>query len=150
VSTQATDLTIHKTVIVAAPVEQAFETFTERLGEWWPTDTHSIGHDRVEAVILEGAVGGRLFERHFDGEEASWGRVLAWEPPTRLVLEWRVNEEWPAPTEIEVRFSAEGDGTRVELEHRGWERLGASAAESSANYNKGWDVVLAPFVARLS
>jgi uncharacterized protein YndB with AHSA1/START domain len=143
-STQAADLTVRKSLTVAAPVERAFEVFTERIGTWWPLDTHSIGHERARDAVLEGREGGGLYEVMDGGETAPWATVLAWEPPSRIVLSWHVNPTVPA-TEVEVRFSPEGDGTRVVLEHRGWERLGDDADAARGAYEEGWDVVLGPF-----
>jgi uncharacterized protein YndB with AHSA1/START domain len=102
----------------------------------------------VVAVVLEDRVGGRLYERWHDGGEADWGQVLAWEPPTRLLLAWKPNPERPAPTEVEVRFLAVERGrTRVELEHRGWERLGDLAAQARDSYRDGWPTVLDAYAA---
>ena len=141
--TQATELTIRKSLTVAAPVERAFEVFTERIGSWWPLEHYSIGGDQVEAVVIDQREGGRVYERSKDGSEAEWADVLAWEPPNRLVLRWRVNPKSPA-TEVEVHFSPEGEGmTRVELEHRGWEAFTDEALTTSrAGYSEGWDLVL--------
>jgi uncharacterized protein YndB with AHSA1/START domain len=143
-SVNAADLAIRKSLHVAAPVERAWELFTDRIADWWPTRSHSIHEERVESVVLEGRPGGRMFERTADGEEAHWGEVVAWEPPRRLVISWHVNPERPAPTEWEVVFEPEGDGTRVEFEHRGFERY-EDAAAASAGYDTGWDVVLGRF-----
>jgi Activator of Hsp90 ATPase homolog 1-like protein len=124
-------------------IEEAFRVFTEGIGGWWPVAGHAVRPERVAAVVLEGRVGGRLYERWHDGGEAEWGRVLAWEPPTRLLLAWRPNRERPAATEVEVRFHAvEADHTRVELAHRGWELLGERAAEARSDYEGGWPGVL--------
>lgn len=144
-SVDATELVVRKSLHVAAPVERAWEVFTERIAEWWPLQTHSVHHERAETVVLEREEGGRMYERTAEGDEAPWGTVLVWEPPRRLAVSWFVNPARPAPTEWEVRFEPEGDGTRVELEHRGWER-DEDGAEASAAYEKGWDLVLAPFV----
>ncbi len=132
--------TIHKTITVQVPIETAFETFTARIGSWWPK-SHSIHGDEVEEIVLEPRAGGLLYEQTGDGRRGEWADVLAWEPPRRLVLGWRVNPE-RGPTEVEVRFSAEDDGTRVELEHRGWDR---SDHEGRAQYDSGWDLVLGRF-----
>ena len=137
-STQATDLTVRKTVNVAVPLELAFEIFTDDFGTWWPLETHSIGKPSTGAFI-EGSEGGRVYERTDKGAEADWGRVLVWEPPRRLVFTWEITK--PA-TEVEVRFSAADAGTRVELEHRGWERLGAEARTRREEYDPGWTFVL--------
>jgi uncharacterized protein YndB with AHSA1/START domain len=124
-------------------VEEAFRVFTAEIGAWWPVAGHSVEPDRVATVVLEGRPGGRLFERWHDGGEAEWGRVLAWEPPHRLVLAWSPNQDRPVPTRVEVRFTAvEADHTRVELEHSGWERLADQAAQVRANYEGGWPGVL--------
>jgi uncharacterized protein YndB with AHSA1/START domain len=124
-------------------IEEAFRVFTAEIAAWWPVAGHSVEPDRVEAVVLEGRLGGRLYERWHDGGEADWGRVVAWEPPQRLVLSWKPNPERAAATEVEVRFVAvEPDHTRVELEHRGWERLGDLGPEARASYDGGWPGVL--------
>ena len=124
-------------------IEEAFRVFTDEIAAWWPVAGHSVEPDRVEAVVLEGRLGGRLYERWHDGGEADWGRVVAWEPPQRLVLAWKPNPERRAATEVEVRFVAvEPDHTRVELEHRGWERLGDLGPEARASYDGGWPGVL--------
>jgi uncharacterized protein YndB with AHSA1/START domain len=133
-TTEAVDLTIRKSVTVAAPVERAWEVFTERLQSWWPLDTHSIGADRIEEVVVEGRAGGRVFERIRGGGEESWATVLVWEPPRRLVLAWEITDR---DTEVEVLFRPEGDGTRVDLEHRGWDE-----EAPSRNYDRGWTHVL--------
>jgi uncharacterized protein YndB with AHSA1/START domain len=129
---------ITKSVTVDASVETAFETFTRRITSWWPTGSHRVFDEST--VVFEELAGGRVYERAADGEEADWADVLVWEPPHRFVLRWRVNPKRGA-TELEVRFSAEGDGTRVDLEHRGWDD-----AEGRANYHTGWDPVLDRFV----
>ena len=149
-TTQTTVAPVEKTMTVNCSVEHAFEVFTDRIGQWWPLHAHSIsvqedGTGAPETVVLEAGVGGRLFERTADGEELDWGQVVVWEPPSRIVLEWRPSRKPTASTELEIRFAAEGSGTRVNLEHRGWERLGARAAESRANYDGGWVRVMQAF-----
>jgi uncharacterized protein YndB with AHSA1/START domain len=144
-TTQAADLVIRKTVTVAAPLERAFEVFTERLESWWPIELYSIGKERIETVVLEGREGGQLYERLDDGQTSHWARVTAWEPPRRLALAWHVNPDRPVPTEVEVRFTEEGERTRVDLEHRGWEAY-EDAAEASSGYESGWDTVLGRYV----
>jgi uncharacterized protein YndB with AHSA1/START domain len=129
---------IRKTVTVDASLETAFETFTRRIASWWPTGSHRI-FEQGGSVVFEEHVGGRVYERSAEGEEADWADVLAWEPPHRVVLRWRVNPK-RGPTEVEVRFAAENGGTRVQLEHRGWDD-----PEGRANYDTGWDPVLARF-----
>ncbi len=130
---------ITKTVVVPAPVERAWAVFTERIGEWWPLATHSLGGERTETAF---AAPDRIYERWADGTERTWGRVLAWEPPARLVFTWEVGED--SGNEVEVRFVPEGEGTRVELEHRGWE---AGTPEARRSYDGGWEHVLGRFEA---
>ena len=139
-STHAADLVVRKSLTVAAPLERAFEVFTERIGTWWPFETFSIGEGRTRGAVFEGHEGGDVYELIGD-ERASWATVLAWEPPTRVVLSWHVNPEVPA-TELEIRFAPEAEGTLVVLEHRGWERFGDRAADASGGYAQGWDLVL--------
>ena len=133
-------------VEVRRGIEEAFQVFTGEIAAWWPVGGQAVEPERVAAVVLEGRPGGRLFERWHGGGEAEWGRVLAWEPPHRLVLAWSPNPERPVPTRVEVRFrTVEPDHTRVELEHGGWERLADQAAEVRAGYEDGWPGVLDAF-----
>ena len=129
---------IKKSVTVDAAVETAFETFTRHIGSWWPTGSHRIFDE--SSVVFDERVGGRVYERSTDGEEGDWADVLVWEPPRRFVLRWRVNPN-RGPTELEVTFTPEGAGTRVELEHRGWDD-----PEGRSNYDGGWNYVLGAFV----
>jgi uncharacterized protein YndB with AHSA1/START domain len=126
---------IRKTITVACSREHAFKIYTEAFDSWWPRQHHLGDADLVEAV-LEPKPGGRWYERTVDGAECQWGEVLVWEPPTRVVLSWRIDGDWkinPDPayaSEIEVRFVEEGPrSTRVELEHRGFERHGETGAK---------------------
>jgi len=138
---------VHKVITVRCPVELAFRTFTGGIGAWWPLATHSRGASRAKSAVIEGREGGRLYEVWDDGSEHSWGTVIAWEPPGRLAVSWKVNPDALAPTEWEVRFVPDGEGgTRVELDHRGWDALGEEADRSYASYEDGWDVVLGAFV----
>jgi uncharacterized protein YndB with AHSA1/START domain len=136
---------IHGTVTIGVPVERAFRVFTDSFGTWWPPQYH-IGQADMAEAILESREGGRWYERGVDGSECDWGRVLAWEPPHRLVVTWQINGEWqydPDPdhaSEIEVRFIADGPGqTTVELEHRLLERLvGGQALRDGIIGGGGW------------
>jgi uncharacterized protein YndB with AHSA1/START domain len=147
VNTQAQDLTVRKSVTVKCRPEEAFELFTERKTEWWPYETHAASGEKPERVVYEPRVGGRVYDRLTSGRENQWATVLAWEPPHRVVIEWNVNPANPT-TELEVRFTPEGDGTRVDLEHRGWERYLDGGHEAFEEYNTGWDFVLGRFVTR--
>jgi uncharacterized protein YndB with AHSA1/START domain len=150
-STQATATeAIRRSVTVNCSVEQAFETFTERIHEWWPLTKHSIDAGETgtapQTVIFQGEVGGQVFERTKNGEDLKWADVIAYEPPHRLVLAWNPSREQDLPrTEVEVTFTDEGGKTLVELEHRGWERLGERAGEARQGYASGWEGVLKSF-----
>jgi uncharacterized protein YndB with AHSA1/START domain len=135
---------VRHSIVVAASPERAFEVFTAELGTWWPLEKFAR-LDGPKTAMIEPRKGGRVFERSTSGEEASWGAVLEWEPPHRLVLAWKTNDDPNPPTEVEVRFTADGDGTRVDLEHRGWERLGEDGAEARESYDNGWPLVLGRF-----
>lgn len=148
-----TDPFVRKSVLVRAPQEVAWRVFTQKLGSWWPLATHKIGAAKAVDAVIEPHVGGRWFERGDDGSTCDWGRVLAWEPTSRLVLSWDINADWSADpsigTEVEIRFIAEGKQTRVELEHRKLDRYGARAAEMHGQFDStgGWAGLLQAFVA---
>jgi uncharacterized protein YndB with AHSA1/START domain len=135
---------------VACTLDDAFRTFTERIHEWWPVGHHSLGQERVVLVAFEPVLGGRLFERWDDGTERGWGVIDVWDPPRRLVFSWQLNAEQPAATEVEVTFTAEGDRTRVRLEHRHWHRLGAGGPAARASYDAGWPRVVGKYEAYVS
>ena len=151
---EATFEPIRRSVRVDRTQEDAFELFTERIGEWWPTEEFSRTADeefgegvKLERVVFEPRQGGRVYEVTWDGQEASWAEVLVYEPPSRIVLAWKPNDTDRPPTEVEVRFEPDAGGTRVELEHRGWERLGDLAAKARQGYSDGWRTPLERFVA---
>jgi uncharacterized protein YndB with AHSA1/START domain len=142
----AADVVIRKSVEVGVPVETAFRVFTEQAGSWWPLATKSVGQEEAVDLIFEPEVDGRVYERLRNGDEHEWGRILAWEPPHRLALTWHPGRGPETSQEVEVRFSPVDGGARLELEHRGWERLVATAEEIPEHYVSGWDAVLAEFV----
>jgi uncharacterized protein YndB with AHSA1/START domain len=124
------------------PVEHAFETWTGRIGQWWPLD-HTVSAAPGLAVVLEGRPGGRIFERELSGVEHDWGEVTVWEPPTRLAYTWHLNRDRSDATQVEIRFlPSPGDQTRVEIEHRDWERLGSAAAPWRERNVAGWTSLL--------
>jgi uncharacterized protein YndB with AHSA1/START domain len=141
---------VNKSLVVNCSPERAFEVFTREIGSWWPLQKHSIGEDKVTEVVFEEEVGGRIFERHEGDGEGEWGRLLAWEPPARFVMSWYPGKDASQATELEVRFTAEGDGTRVELEHRGWEIFAEVAQETRDNYDGGWGSVLGYYEQKLN
>jgi uncharacterized protein YndB with AHSA1/START domain len=127
---------------VQAPQDHAFDTWTRDIGRWWPADHTNTGQDGLE-IVLEGQVGGRIFERTRDGDEWDWGRILVWEPPTRFVYSWHLKRSPAEATEVEIMFRAVGaELTRVEIEHRGWERLGAEGQTWRDRNAGGWATLL--------
>jgi uncharacterized protein YndB with AHSA1/START domain len=156
--TQHVGSVVRRQITVAASQERAFEVFTARLGTWWPKE-YSIGQSPMADFIVEPKAGGRWYEVGQDGAQCDTGRVLAFEPPTRLVLAWHLNGQYqfdPDPehaSEVEVRFVAEWPGqTRVELEHRGFERhgAGADAVRASIDGQTGWTYCLDLFAQHLA
>lgn len=130
---------VRKSVLVDADPETAFRVFTDQIQTWWPLEKYGIFGDDAETLAFRDE---QIVEGAKDGREAVWGRVLAWEPPTRVQMTWRPGFDADKPdTEVEVTFTAEGDGTRVELVHTGWDKL-ADGAKSRAGYDGGWDGVL--------
>jgi uncharacterized protein YndB with AHSA1/START domain len=141
---------VQRGITVKAPVERAFQAFTASFDAWWPRGHHIGAADMAEAVI-EPRAGGRWYEKGVDGSECDWGRVLAWEPPHRLVLAWHIGGDWQyhpeadRASEVEVRFTPEGpDATRVEIAHRHLERHGDTGVSlhESVSAEGGWGSLL--------
>jgi uncharacterized protein YndB with AHSA1/START domain len=127
---QETVTNVQESIVVDAPAERAFKVWTEEMGTWWPPDHHVLQGELSE-MVFEPRVGGQIYDRAVDGSESRWSRVLAYEPPHRVVFSWDISLAWgieldPAKTsEVEVRFIPEGPNrTRVELEHRNLDRHG--------------------------
>jgi uncharacterized protein YndB with AHSA1/START domain len=146
---------VKKSVSVKASPERAFEVFTAGFDKWWPR-SHSIGDSPLKEAIIEPREGGRWYARLENGTEAAWGDVLAWEPPRRVLLAWRIGANWQYDpdllTEVEVTFTPEvGGATRVELEHRHLERMGegAEAVRASVESDGGWQGLLRAFAAHV-
>lgn len=144
--------TLRATATVAMSADRAFRFFTDSFGSWWPADYH-IGQTDMADAVLEPREGGRWYERGADGSECDWGRVLAWEPPNRLVVTWQINGQWqfdPDPehaSEIEVRFTAAGpEQTTVDIEHRHLDRLvDGQAIHDMIGHGGGWKAILELF-----
>ena len=148
-----TETAVRKTVTVDAPIDKAFDVFTEGIDKWW-TRAHHIGEAELEKVVMESKVGGRWYEVGTDGSECNWGKVLVWEPPARLVLAWQLTAEWSYDpefvTELEVRFEALGPNrTRVDLEHRGLENYGSDTEKLRQQLDSpgGWQGLLDAYAA---
>jgi uncharacterized protein YndB with AHSA1/START domain len=143
-------LAVRQSVHVELPPSDAFRLFTDGIGEWWPLEEgYSYGGDRARSIFLEPVDGGRFFERFVDGDELQVGTVMSRSPPDRIVFTWR-SPEWRGDTEVDVRFMADGAGTSVLVEHRGWERLGPDGAAIAARWANGWPRVVAAFAGRAS
>jgi uncharacterized protein YndB with AHSA1/START domain len=135
---------IKKATIVEADQEIAWRVFTQQMGSWWPLVYYKVGAANAVDAVIEPHVGGRWFECGEDSSTCQWGTVLAWEPPSRIVLSWDINADWKYDpelnTEIEVRFVAAGSTrTRVELEHRLLDHYGARRDEMRRIYDTEGD-----------
>jgi uncharacterized protein YndB with AHSA1/START domain len=141
---------VKKTLVVAASPRKAFDVFTAGFDRWWPR-SHSIGDSPLKTAVIEGREGGRWYGLLENGREAEWGDVLAWDPPNRLLLAWRIGADWqydPALlTEVEVLFTPEGEGTRVNFEHRLLENMGPEGEGARASFDSegGWTGLLQMF-----
>ena len=137
---------------VACSADHAFTVWTSGIGTWWPPDHTRTG--RAEAVVLQGGVGGRIYERTADGIEHEWGEVTVWQPPARLAYLWYLGRDRADATEVEIRFLARGGrATRVEIEHRGWERLGPDpdTAQRWRDRNQAnWQTLLPHFITAIT
>jgi uncharacterized protein YndB with AHSA1/START domain len=144
---------VRKSIVVNTSVEHAFKVFTEGYDTWWPR-SHHIGKSPMTRAVIEGKVGGRCYSEQQDGTECPWGQVLVWEPPHRLTIAWQITPEWgyqpdlAQSSEVEIRFAPEpGGGTRVNLEHRHFERHGTGGGDmrSKVDSPNGWGGLLELF-----
>ena len=154
---QTTDTSVRSSIVVDAPIERAFSVFTEGIGSWWPAE-HHILQAELAGMVFELRQGGHIYDRGVDGSECHWGRVLAYEPPTRVVFSWDISLQWQLESdpqrssEVEVRFLADGPNrTRVELEHRhldrhgdGWEQM-----RDAVGSPDGWGLGMHRFAERV-
>ena len=152
-----TDTVVHRQVTVPSSIERAFAVFTERFGDFKPPEHNLLGAP-IEVTVFEPRVGGTIYDRATDGTECHWARVLAFEPPSRVVFSWDISPRWEIETdldrasEVEVRFVAETpERTRVELEHRFIDRHGPGweAVQAGVDSDGGWPLYLARYAALL-
>lgn len=152
-SMQTTDTSVRASIVVEAPIERAFSVFTDEFGSFKPAEHNLLGVEIAETVF-EPRVGGHLYDRGVDGSECRWARVLAYEPPDRVVISWDISPHWQLETdvektsEVEVRFVSEApDRTRVELEHRNLERHGEGweGVRDGVAGEGGWPLYLRRF-----
>jgi hypothetical protein len=127
---------------VDATPDHAFDVWTGRIDRWWPQDHTASGEDGL-TVVLEGRVGGRIYERTPGGTEHDWGEVTIWEPPMRFGYLWHLRRDRSDATDVEIRFvDLAGGRTRVEIEHGGWDRLGAEGESWRDRNHGGWATLL--------
>jgi uncharacterized protein YndB with AHSA1/START domain len=152
-SIQAAETSVRTSIVVDAPLERAFSVFTEDFGSFKPPEHNILGVEIAETVF-EPRAGGHLYDRGVDGSECRWARVLAYEPPNRVVISWDINPQWQLETdlektsEVEVRFVAESpERTRVELEHRNLDRHGEGweGTREAVRSDGGWPLYLRRF-----
>jgi uncharacterized protein YndB with AHSA1/START domain len=152
-STQASETSVRNSIVVEAPIERAFTVFTDGFGTFKPRE-HNLLEAEIAETVFEPRVGGNIYDRGVDGSECRWARVLAYEPPNRVVFSWDISPQWqlesdPDKTsEVEVRFIAEApDRTRVELEHRNLDRHGEGweSERDGVGGDQGWPLYLDRF-----
>jgi uncharacterized protein YndB with AHSA1/START domain len=150
--------TVDRTLVVRAPLERAFALFVERFGEIKPPE-HNLLATPVVETVLEPRVGGEVYDRAADGSRCRWARVIAFEPPHRLLLAWDIGPTWQLETdpdrasEVEIRFTAAGSGsTRVELTHRHLDRHGPGweSVQDGVDDDAGWTLYLDRYAAVVS
>jgi DNA-binding transcriptional ArsR family regulator/uncharacterized protein YndB with AHSA1/START domain len=157
-STLAADTSVRTSIVVEAPISRAFKVFTEDFGRFKPAE-HNMLKVAIAETVFEAKVGGFLYDRGVDGSVCRWARVLAYDPPSRVLLSWDISPQWQIETdpdktsEVEVRFTAEGpDRTRVELEHRNLDRHGEGweAERDGVGGDDGWPLYLNRFAAQVA
>jgi uncharacterized protein YndB with AHSA1/START domain len=157
-TTQASDTATHHSIVVDAPIERAFSVFTDGFGTFKPRE-HNLLQVDIADTVFEPHVGGNIYDRGVDGSECRWARVLAYEPPNRVVFSWDISPRWQIETdldktsEVEVRFIAESpDRTRVELEHRNLDRHGPGweAERDGVAGDQGWPLYLDRFAEQVT
>jgi uncharacterized protein YndB with AHSA1/START domain len=146
---------VRKRVTVKASPERAFEVFTAGFDRWWPR-SHHIGNVPLKRAVIEGHVGGRCYSEQTDGTQCDWGEITEWEPPLRFLMAWKITSQWQyepdlsKSSEVEVRFTPLENGlTRVDLEHRNFERIGAGweTMRAMVDAEGGWGSLMQLFAA---
>jgi uncharacterized protein YndB with AHSA1/START domain len=156
--TPSTELAVRRSTTVEAPIEKAWEVFTDGFDRWWPRSHHLVSDVEMKTAVLETKPDGRWYELNEDGSTCDWGRVLTWEPPSRLVLAWQITSDFePEPdperaSRIEVTFTTEGpERTRVEVAHTGFERhVDPAGGYEGVNGEGGWTTLLELYAAALA
>ena len=152
---RADDAVVRRQIVVETPIERAFAVFVEQFGDFKPPE-HNLLDSPITETTFEPRVGGHVYDRAEDGSECRWARVLAYDPPHRVVFSWDIGPTWQLETdpanasEVEVRFVAETpERTRVELEHRNLDRHGSGweAVAGGVGHDEGWPLYLARYAA---
>lgn len=133
---------VRKSIVVPWSVDVAFRRFTADFGTWWPLRSHSLGQREATTCLFEGREGGKIYEVWRDGRRVEWGEVLTWDPPQRVTFTWHPGQSRDVAQQVELRFTAVGKETRLDLVHSGWERLGRAARKTRNGYQLGWNYVL--------
>jgi uncharacterized protein YndB with AHSA1/START domain len=151
----ATTTTVRRQIVVNAPISEAFDVFTQRFGDFKPRE-HNLLRAPIAETVFEPRVGGNIYDRAVDGTECRWARILAFEPPDRVLFSWDISPRWQLETntdlasEVEVRFFAETpERTRVELEHRNIDRHGLEweSVRDGVDNEAGWPLYLQRYAA---
>lgn len=148
---EATDLSLHVSVMLRRPAETAFRVFTEGVADWWVREFTWSGPECLQKMGFEPRLGGMAYEIGPYGFRLDWGRIVVWEPPQRLVFTWHIAPDrvpHPDParaSEVEVHFHPGRDGTHVDLEHRGFDRHGPDAEGYWRTMTTGWGELLARY-----
>jgi uncharacterized protein YndB with AHSA1/START domain len=157
-SMQATDTSVRTSIVVEAPIDRAFSVFTQEFGRVKPPE-HNLLAVEIAETVFEPREGGHVYDRGVDGSECRWARVLAYDPPHRVVISWDISPQWQIETdpektsEVEVRFVAESaERTRVQLEHRNLARHGAGweGVREGVAGEEGWPLYLQRFAELLT
>jgi uncharacterized protein YndB with AHSA1/START domain len=155
--TQADATVVRREIVVNAPIDKAFSVFTDRFGDFKPPE-HNLLRVPIAETVFEPRVGGHIYDRGTDGSECRWARILAYDPPNRVVFSWDIGPTWqiePDPgqtSEVEVTFVAEtADRTRLELEHRHLDRHGPGweSVRDGVGHDQGWPLYLDRYAALL-
>lgn len=141
---------IRRSVSVSWAPDAAYRRFVSDFARWWPKYAHSVGGPRVKRVVFEPRLGGAIYEEHHDGTRYEWGTVTALEPPRRVAFTFHAAFDRSDGQQVEVTFSPEDHGTRVELVSSGWERMGDHARAAYGGYQLGWSGLLARYAGRFS
>ena len=156
-SKTAEEAVVRKSVRVQALIERTFSVFVEQMETWWPA-AHHIGAQPFKAIFVEPRRGGRWYECDAEGNQCDWGTVLGWDPPHLVTLSWHLGPDWKfnpdvsKASEVEIRFTADGPSTLVELEHRGFERHGEGCEQLRAAMDSpgAWTATLTAFANAIS